>query len=230
MKARDIMSRDVVTVSRETSVREIAQVMTGKRISGVPVVAPDGAVLGIVSESDLLRRAEIGTEPPRKWWLTFFSDPDSLARQYRKTHGLRAEDVMSRPVVSVSEDADLNEVASILEKHRVKRLPVVRDDKLVGIISRADLVRALSQKQPETAKPTRSDADLEKALLDKIRDQDWLDSMYFNVAVRNGVVELSGFIASNEQRRALRVLIDEVDGVHKVEDRLVVGSPDLRAV
>lgn len=229
MKARDIMSRDVVTVSPAASVHEIARLMIGKHISGVPVVAEDGTVVGIVSESDLLRRAEIGTEPRRKWWLSFFSDPDSLARQYTKTHGLRAEDVMSRPVISVGEDADLNEIAGILADQRVKRLPVVRDGKLAGIISRADLVRALGQSQPGASRPVGNDAELEKALLDKVRAQDWLDGTYLNLAVRNGIVELHGFIGSTEQRRALRVLIDEVDGVHKVEDRLVVGSPGLRA-
>lgn len=229
MKAHEIMSRSVVTVSPTTSVRDIAQMMAEKRISGIPVVAQDGSVVGMVSESDLIRRAEIGTVPERKWWLSFFGDPDALARQYRKTHGLKAGDVMSRPVVSVGEDADLSEIASILEKRNVKRLPVVRDGKLVGIISRADLVRALSQSQPDIARPMGSDTELERALMDKIRTQDWLDSTFLNVVVRNGVVELNGFIGSTEQRRALRVLIDELDGVHKVEDRLVVGSPALRA-
>jgi CBS-domain-containing membrane protein len=204
--------------------------MTSKRISGVPVVAEDGTILGIVSESDLLRRAELGTEPQHKWWLSFFSDPDLLARQYRKTHGLKAEDVMSRPVVTVDEDADLSEIANTLEKRRVKRLPVVRDGKLVGIISRADIVKALSQSEPQPGRPISSDTGLEEALLAKIREQDWLDGSFLNVSVQNGVVELNGFIPSAEQRRALHVLVDEVDGVQKVEDRLVIGSPTLRGV
>ncbi|MFO7298544.1 MAG: CBS domain-containing protein [Pseudomonadota bacterium] len=230
MKARDIMSKNVITVRRETSVHEIAQLMTDKRISGVPVVAEDGTILGMVSESDLLRRAEIGTEPQRKWWLSFFSDPDLLARQYRKTHGLKAEDVMSRPVVTIDEDADLSEIANTFEKRRVKRLPVVRDGKLVGIISRADIVKALSQSKPQPEKPIKSDAELEQALLAKIREQDWLDGTFLNVVVQNGVVELNGFVPSAEQRRALHVLVEEMDGVQKIEDRLVLGSPSLRGV
>lgn len=224
MKAHEIMSTSVVTVSPTTSVRDVAQLMTEKHISGIPVVA-DGEMVGIISESDLLRRAEIGTEPARKWWLTFFSDPDTLARQYRKNHGLRAEDVMTRPVVSVGEDAELSEIASTLAGRKVKRLPVLRDGKLVGIISRADLVRALSQAEVARPAPAVGDAELEKVLLDKIRAQDWLDGTYLNVAVRNGVVELHGMIGSAEQRRALRVLIEELDGVHQVDDRLVVGMP-----
>lgn len=230
MKARDIMSKNVITVGRETSVHDIAQLMTSKRISGVPVVTEDGTILGIVSESDLLRRAELGTEPQRKWWLSFFSDPDLLARQYRKTHGLKAEDVMSRPVVTVDENADLGEIANTLERRRVKRLPVVRDGKLVGIISRADIVKALSQSEPQPGRPISSDTGLEEALLAKIREQDWLDGSFLNVTVQNGVVELNGFIPSAEQRRALHVLVDEVDGVQGVEDRLVIGSPTLRGV
>ncbi len=229
MKAHAIMSRNVITATPAQPVREIAALMTEKRISGIPVVSADGKVVGIVSESDLLRRSEIGTEPTRKWWLNFFSDPDALARQYTKTHGLRAEDVMTRPVISVSEDADLSEIASTLERQKIKRLPVLRDGKLVGIISRADLVRALSQ-AAEAERPPVDDEVLEKLLLEKMRAQDWLDGTFINLAVRNGVVELNGAIASAEQRRALRVLIEEMDGIHRINDQLVIGMPGLRGI
>lgn len=227
MKAHQIMSRDVVTVTPAMPVRDIAALMTEKRISGVPVVSADGTVIGIVSESDLLSRAEIGTVPPRKWWLNFFSDPDALARQYTKTHGLRAENVMTHPVISVGEDADLSEIARTLDKHKVKRLPVLQDGKLVGIISRADIVRALSQ--TEVVRPSMSDAALEKSLQEKMRAQDWLEDTFINLAVRDGAVELTGFVASAEQRRALHVLIEATDGVHKINDQLAIGLPALRA-
>ena len=227
MKAHQIMSRNVVTVTPAMPVRDIAALMTEKRISGVPVVSADGTVVGIVSESDLLRRAEIGTVPPRKWWLNFFSDPDALARQYTKTHGLRAENVMTHPVISVGEDADLSEIARTLDKHKVKRLPVLQDGKLVGIISRADIVRALSQ--TEVVRPSMSDAALEKSLQEKMRAQDWLEDTFINLAVRDGAVELTGFVASAEQRRALHVLIEATDGVHKINDQLAIGLPALRA-
>jgi CBS domain-containing protein len=227
MKAHEIMSRDVVTVKPATPVHDVAALMTEKRISGIPVVSEDGTVLGIISESDLLRRAEIGTVPQRKWWLVFFSDPDALARQYTKTHGLRAENVMTRPVISVGEDADLSEIARTLDKHKIKRLPVLRDGKLVGIISRADIVRALSQAEVE--RRPMSDAALEKTLLEKMRAQDWLEDTFINLSVHDGVVELNGFVASAEQRRALHVLIEETDGVHKIDDRLSIGLPALRA-
>ena len=227
MKAHEIMTRDVVTVSPSTSVRDVAALMTEKRISGVPVVSDDGTVVGIISESDLMRRAELGTEAPRKWWLSFFSDPDALARQYTKAHGLTAEDVMTRQVHTIGEDAELQEIASTFERRRVKRLPVLRDGTLVGIISRADLVRALSK--TEVVRPVVDDATLEAKLLEKMRAQDWLDGSFLNVVVHDGVVELNGFIGSAEQRRALRVLIEETDGVHRIEDNLSIGLPTLRA-
>lgn len=229
MKAHEIMSRNLITVGPATSVREIAALMTANRISGIPVVSDDGTVVGIVSESDLLHRAEIGTEPTRKWWLRFFSDPDALAREYTKTHGLKAADVMTRQVVSVDENADLGEIADTLQRRKIKRVPVLRDGKLVGVISRADLVRALGQSQVAAQRASVDDAALEQALLDKMRAQDWLDGTYLNVTVRNGVVELRGFIPSAEQRRALRVLIDEFGGVEGVDDQLTVGWPAMGA-
>lgn len=229
MKAHEIMTKNVVTVGPTSSVREIAQLMTTHRISGIPVVSEDGTVVGIVSESDLLRRTEIGTETKRKWWLTFFSDPDSMAREYTKSHGLRAEDIMTRQVVSVAEHTELKEIADTLENRKIKRLPVLRDGKLVGIISRADLVRALSQ-APVT-KPTEPESDdaLQRRLVEKMRAQDWLDDTFLNVSVRNGVAELRGFIGTAEQRRALRVLIEETTGIRQVDDQLTVGIPGMGA-
>lgn len=229
MKAHEIMSRNVITVGPATSVREIAALMTANRISGIPVVSDDGTVVGIVTESDLLHRAEIGTEPTRKWWLRFFSDPDALAREYTKTHGLKAADVMTRQVTSVEEETDLNDIADTLQSRKIKRVPVLRDGKLVGIVSRADLVRAFGQSQVARPLPSVDDAAIEQALLDKMRAQDWLDGTYLNVTVRNGVVELRGFIPSAEQRRALRVLIEEFGGITGVDDQLTVGMPAMGA-
>ena len=229
MKAHEIMSKNVVTVSPTASVREVAALMTENRISGIPVVSDDGTVVGIVSESDLLRRAEIGTEAKRKWWLTFFSDPDAMAREYTKAHGLKAGDIMTRQVVSVTEDADLKEIADTLESQKIKRIPVLRDGKLAGIISRADLVRAFGKAQVAGQVTTVDDDALYKLLHSKMRAQDWLDGTFLNVSVRNGVAELRGFIASAEQRRALRILIEGTSGIREVDDQLTIGMPELRA-
>lgn len=229
MKAQEIMTRKVVTVSQTTPVREVAHLMTTHRISGIPVVAKNGAVVGIISESDLLHRSEIGTEPRRKWWLTFFSDPDAMAREYTKSHGLKAKDIMTRPVVSVADDTELNEIADTLQSRKIKRVPVLCDDKLVGIISRADIVRALSQAPAATPASAVEDDALQQKLVARMRDQDWLDGTFLNVVVRNGIVELRGFIASAEQRRALLVLVEETSGVLGVDDQLTVGLPVMRA-
>lgn len=229
MKAHEIMSRNVVTVSPTTSVRDIAALMTEKRISGIPVVSEDGKVVGIISESDLLRRAEMGTEPKRKWWLTFFSDPDAMAREYTMSHGLQARDIMSRTVISIDEDADLKTIADTLDSRKIKRAPVLRDGELVGIISRADLVRAFGMIQVTRSAPPPDDATLERILLEKMRAETWLDDTFLNVSVRNGVVELRGFIGTAEQRRALRVLVEGTNGVRKVDDQLTIGRPEMRA-
>lgn len=151
MKAQDIMTREVATVRPETSVREIAALMMEKNISGVPVVSDSGAIVGIVSEGDLLHRAEVGTERKHKWWFQIFGDSDAAAREYAKAHGLAARDVMSRYVISVRDDTDLRDIADILDSHRIGRVPVLHDGSLVGIISRRDLVRALSQAQVSSA-------------------------------------------------------------------------------
>jgi CBS domain-containing protein len=225
MKGQDIMTRDVATVRPETSVRDIAALMMEKQISGVPVVGDDGTIVGIVSEVDLLHRAEVGTERKHKWWFWVFADSDAAAREYAKAHGLAARDVMSRYVVSVRDDADVRDVADILDRQRIKRVPVVRDGRLVGIISRRDLVRALSQVQVSKTAATVDNAVLHERLRDRLRSQSWLNDGHINVAVNDGVVELWGLVVSADQHRALRALVEGTEGVRRLEDHLAVGGP-----
>src|SRR5262245_38044420 len=134
LTAADVMTREVVTVASETPVPEIAQILHAKRISGVPVVAADGGVVGIVSEGDLMRHALAIGEQRGSWWLTFFSDNSALAREYTKTHGRIARDVMTREVISIAPTASLADTAKILERNRIKRVPVIDNSKLVGIV------------------------------------------------------------------------------------------------
>jgi CBS domain-containing protein len=225
MKALDIMTREVVTVRLETSVREIAALMMEKNISGVPVVGDNGAIVGIVSEGDLLHRAEVGTERKHKWWFHIFADSDAAAREYAKAHGLSARDVMSRYVISVRDDADLRDVADVLDSHHIKRVPVLHDGRLVGIISRRDLVRALTQVQALSPPAKVDNAALHNALRDRFKSQSWLNDAYMNVTVNDGVVELWGLVVSADQHRALRALVEETPGVRRVEDRLRVAGP-----
>jgi CBS domain-containing protein len=151
------MTREVVTVGPYTSVPDVAATMVAKRISGVPVLTDSGEIIGLVSQTDLLHRAEIGTERQvrRKWWLGNLADVNALAREYARAHGLKAQDVMSRYVISVRDDAELRDVADILDSHSIKRVPVLQAGRLVGIITRSDLVRALSRVQsPSLSRPS----------------------------------------------------------------------------
>jgi CBS domain-containing protein len=220
MRARDIMTKDVVTVSRSTLVADIAAILVKHRISGVPVVTDDRQVIGIVSESDLLHRAETGTEVKRNWWLILFSDPDRMAREYTKAHGLRAEHVMSRTVVSVAVDADAGEVADVLDHHRIKRVPVIDDGRLVGLITRSDLVRVLAG--VEIGKPIARNGNgaVQKALIDRIVAQPWLNATFLTPVVNDGAIDLWGYIGSEEQRRALYVLVEEVAGAREIRDHM----------
>jgi CBS domain-containing protein len=225
MKAQDIMTRDVVTVGPETPVRDIAALMREKRISGIPVLADDGRVIGMVSESDLLRRAEVGTERRHKWWFRIFADSDALAREFAKAHGLKARDIMSRYVISVRDDAELRDVADILDNQHFRRVPVVQDGHLVGIVTRGDLVRVLSQVQISKSAKMIDNSALHKTLHDRIRTQSWINDSYINLTVNDGVVELWGFVISTDQRNALRALVEETEGVSQVEDKLSVAGP-----
>ena len=227
VKAQDIMTRAVVTVGPYTPVPDIAAMMVEKHISGMPVVTESGEIIGIVSQSDLLHRVETGTEREsrRKWWFLNLADADALAREYAKAHGLRAQDVMSRYVISVRDDAELRDVADILDTHRIKRVPVLQAGRLVGIITRGDLVRALSQVQISKSAKKVDDAALHKTLHDRIRAQPWVNESYISVTVNDGVVELWGFVDTVDQHSALRALVEETDGVSRLEDKITVGVP-----
>jgi CBS-domain-containing membrane protein len=224
MKARDVMTQTVITVSPETSIREIATILSDKHFSGLPVVSDDGKILGIVSESDLLHRAELGTERRRKWWFRMFGDTNTLARDFAKAHGLKAKDVMSRHVISVGDEAELRDVAEILDSHCIKRVPVIQGGKLIGLVTRGDLVRALSRFEGSGAGAV-DNAGLHKLLRGRIREQPWLNKNFVNLSVDNGVVELWGYVDSVDEHNALRVLVEETSGVKRVDDNIMVGAP-----
>jgi CBS domain-containing protein len=221
------MTRDVVTVSPFTSVPDIAAIMVEKHISGIPVMTDSGELIGMVSQSDLLHRVEIGTERqsrPKRWFLNL-ADANALAREYAKAHGLKAQDVMSRYVISVRDEAELRDIADILDRHRIKRVPVLRAGRLVGIVTRGDLVRALSQAQISRLDKKVDNADLHKALYDRIRAQPWINQSFISITVNDGIVELWGFVDTVDQQSALRALVEETDGVRGVQDNISVGGP-----
>jgi CBS domain-containing protein len=222
MQARDVMTKDIVTVGPETTVGDIAALLVTHRIGAVPVISGDRRLLGIVSQTDLVHRSETGTEKRRKWWLEAFADPEVKARQYVKSHGHKAEDVMTRHVVSVSESASLAEVADVLDTHRIRQVPVVSDGRLAGMISRADLVRVLAEVSITGATARPDNGALQKAIWDQIKSQPWLKAAYVNLAVKDGAVEIWGAVDSDEQRRALKVLVEGVPGVARVDSKVTL--------
>lgn len=225
MRARDIMTASVVTVSPETRVPDIARVLLERCISALPVVDGAGRVIGIVSEGDLLHRAENKTERPRSWWLDLISSADTLAADYVKSHGLTAKDVMNAPVVSASPDASLAELATLLERHGIKRVPILENGALVGIVSRADLLRGLIGGGADSAAETLDDAAIREALLRRIQDEPWAGTATLNVIVTDGVAELWGFVGSEAERRAFQVAAESTPGVREVVDHLVYLPP-----
>jgi CBS domain-containing protein len=225
MKAGDIMTRDVVTVGPNASVHEVAALMAKHRISGIPVTTAGNRLLGIVSEGDLVERAEVGAEPRGKWWFEGFSNPQAMADRYAKAHGGTVAEVMTRQVATVRPDAELGEVANVLRTHRVKRVPVVQDGKLLGIVTRSDIVGAVSGAMGPVAATMRTDGDLQRAILERMRGEPWLDTSYVNLSVAKGKVSVGGLVGSSEERRALCTLVEEVAGPGNVDDQLEVGLP-----
>ncbi|HTV87543.1 MAG TPA: CBS domain-containing protein [Stellaceae bacterium] len=222
----DVMTTDVITVGPDTTVQDLATLLAERGISGTPVVDDGGRLVGIVSEGDLLHRTEIGTarrhrERRRSWWLDDFAS--DLARQYIKSHGRTVKDIMSRDVVAVSEDTDLADVAELLEAKRIKRVPVVRDGSIVGIISRANLVRALGSTRiaprPEGEVDDRS---IRARILAELGREEWAKIWPEDVIVRDGVVHFwLSADEPDEKKTALRVAAESIPGVRGVEEHAV---------
>lgn len=229
MLAKDVMTKQVVTVPPDASVPEIARLLLDRHISAVPVVDADDRVLGIVSEGDLIRRPEVAGPRRRSWWLALLSGGGGDAAEYVKTHGGQASDVMTRPAVTVTEDTPAGDIAQLLEERRIKRVPVVRRSKLVGIVSRADLLRGLASSKPSPRKgPRASDQAIRQKLTSRLDRESWAPFGQLNVIVTDGVVHLWGLVDSTEQRKALLVAAREVSGVRGVEDHLGEVPPYLR--
>lgn len=229
MRAMDVMTVQVVTVSPDMSVQDLAKLMSERGISGVPVVE-NNRVVGIISEGDLLHRTETGTErrtaPRRRRWF----DPipvEEEARDYVKSHGRKVGEIMTRNVIAVGEETDLAEVATLMETKRVKRVPVLRDGRLVGIISRANLVRALAATPSEVVTAAESDDRAIRAkILAELNGREWAKVWPADIVVQDGVVHLwLSDDRSEAERAALRVAAENVAGVRRVEERLVPVPP-----
>jgi CBS domain-containing protein len=218
MKAENLMKAPVITVAPCTPVGEIAALLRDRRISGVPVTA-QGEILGMISEGDLLRRYELGTdEVDTRWWQRLL-DGDPAPAAYVRSHARRAEDIMTRPVISVMADTPIEEIVSLFETRRIRRVPVLRDGKLIGIVSRADLVQVLAARaRREAARREASDDTIRQCLLTELARQPWWQRSASNVVVANGIVHYWGLLESEEERKAARVAAENVPGVRQVKD------------
>lgn len=227
MQAKDIMTANVATVRPNAEVSEIAKHLLARHISALPVVVDRDKVVGIVSEGDLMCRSENDTERRPPWWIRMFAEPQGRARDYIKSHGLRASDIMSRDVISVAEDASLAEIAETLEKNHIKRVTVLRDGKLVGIVSRANLLRGLVSAGAKTT-ATESDRDV-RAAIESAASKAGLNVEHVSVVVADGVATVWGMVESDAERTAIGVAAERVPGVSQVENNINVMPALVRA-
>jgi CBS domain-containing protein len=219
MRAHQIMTRPVITVAPEAAILEAANIMLRQHVSGLPVVDAAGKLVGIVSEGDFIRRSEIGTQRKPGRWLKFLLGAGKTATDYIHEHGRKVSDVMTTDPFTVADDATLEDIVTSMETNGVKRLPVMRGNRLVGIVSRANLLQAVASLAREIPDPTADDDHIRSRVISAIEKNDW-SPFGLNVIVRDGIVHLSGVITEERSRQAAMVAAQNVTGVRKVHDHL----------
>ena len=221
MRAIDVMTSEVISVDANATVTAVARLLAERGISAVPVVDKANQVIGMVSEGDLLHRAETGTERRRSWWLDMMASTNKLAGDYIKSHSGKVKDVMTRKVLSVTEATPVADIALLLETNRIKRVPVVHDGKLVGIVSRANLVQALAMTINQSPSGAEAeDRSIREKLLAELKAQRWAEVSPANITVKDGVVHLWSSYLSEQEKRALVVAAENIPGVRRVEDHM----------
>jgi CBS domain-containing protein len=230
MKAQEIMTRQVITVRSDSSLQDAIATMLRHGIGGMPVVDAQGRSVGMLSESDLLRRTELDTERRRPRWLAFLMGPGKLADEYTHTHGRTVADVMTDKLYSVAPDATVRDVVKLMERHRIKRLPVLENGQLTGIISRANLLRALAVADAALPSGARSDEEIRERLAAELASTQWAPRSMIDHVVQDGVVHLYGTILDEREREALCVAARNTPGVTEVHDHMVWCEPISGAV
>jgi len=225
MKASDVMSRNILSVGRDAPIAEAIRLMLDNQISGLPVIDTAGRLVGILTEGDLLRRSETGTERHRPRWLEILMGPGRLAGEYVRTHGRKVEEIMTRDLVSVTPDTPLDEIVALMERRRIKRVPVLDGDVPVGIVSRADLLRALARSLEVQPVAVAGDDEIRERILAELAKVSWVPRDGLTITVTDGVVGLDGVILDEKEREALRVAAENAPGVRAVEDRLAWVEP-----
>ncbi len=228
MQVRDVMTTKVIGIQSKASIAEAIEIMLRSHISALPVFDDNLALVGILSEGDLLRRAELGTEKRRPRWLEFLIGPGSFASAYVHTHGRKVDEVMTTNVITIEQTATLTEAVDLINRHDIKRLPVMLNGLVVGVIARADLLRAMGPLLQAPAKVS-SDAEIRDSILDQFKQQDWTPIASIAVDVRQGVVELRGSLSDERQRQAIKVIVENVPGVTAIHDHLIWVEPNTGA-
>jgi len=224
MRAADVMTAPVISVTPDTRTRDAIELMLTHHLSGLPVLDDDGKLVGIVSEGDFVRRSELGTEKHRSRFIAFILGPGRGAHDYTKSHARFIRGVMTEEVIAVTEDATLEEIVSLMEKHSIKRVPVMRGEEVVGMLSRSDLLRALVAASRRRDEAT-DDRAIKARILAELAHEEWAPSSCIGVEVKDGIVDITGTIFDARQRLALKVAVENTPGVKAVHDRLVWIDP-----
>ena len=225
MKVKDVMTSPVVSVEPDSTIAQAVRIMLQRHISGLPVIDKGGRLAGIVTEGDLLRRAETGTQRRRPRWLEFLVGPGKLADEYTRAHGRKISEIMTADPVTVTEETPLEDVVRLMEKRRVKRVPVARGQEVVGIVSRANLIHALAGVAREVRPTQTSDQAIREQLMAELKRQSWAPIALIDIVVRDGVVELWGTITDERERQAIIVATENIPGVKGVKDQLAWVDP-----
>ncbi len=225
MKAEDVMTREVISIDPDATVLQAARLMLQHHISGLPVVDKDGKLVGVLSEGDFLRRRETKTERRRSRWLEFLMGPGRIASEYSHSHGSKVSEVMTTDVQTVDELASLEDIVELMERRRIKRVPVVCGGQLVGIVTRSNLMHAMVSLARVAQPVAKDDAAIRERLLAEMQKERWAPVATANVVVHDGVVELWGVIVDERQREALKVAAENIPGVKAVNDHLVWVEP-----
>jgi CBS domain-containing protein len=219
MRAQQVMTTPVITVRTDTTILEAAEIMLHWHISGLPVVDESGILVGIVSEGDFIRRSELGTQRKRGRWLRFFVGPNKVASEFVLEHGRKVGEIMTPDPIAVEEDSSLDEIVLLMERKNIKRLPVMRGDRLVGIVTRANLLQALASLARIVPNSTIDDDHIREAIVASLEKTDWGPNG-LSIVVRNGIVQLSGIIVNFDARQATIVVAENTPGVREVHDHL----------
>lgn len=225
MKAEDVMTRDVISIDPDATVLQAARLMLQHHISGLPVIDQDGALVGVLSEGDFLRRRETRTERRRSRWLEFLMGPGKIAAEYSHSHGSKVSEVMTPDVVTVDVTTPLEEIVDVMERRRVKRVPVICGSQVVGIVTRSNLMHAMVSLARVAQPGATDDAAIRERLLAEIQKEQWAPAATANVVVHDGVVELWGVIVDERQRDALKVAAENIPGVKAVKDHMIWIEP-----